>query len=156
MIGARGSAAHNTPLGPPWHTQATWFNVGLGACGYQNKDSDYIVALAQPDWDNKSHCNKVRSTPFFAGFGGTSDIVTLSLAQKLQITNPKNGRTKTATVRDLCPSCPSGNLGGSCPSPTFESILTPHLSRIDLSPSLFKALDDNLDYGVFKMTWKYV
>jgi len=92
---------------------ATWFNVGLGACGYTDKDTDFIVALAQPNWGGGSHCN-----------------------QKLQITNPANKRTKTATVRDLCPGCPSGNL--------------------DLSPSLFEALADDLDLGVFKMTWQYV
>jgi len=92
---------------------ATWFEVGLGACGYTDQDSDFIVALAQPDWGNKANCNK-----------------------KLQITNSKNGRVKTATVRDLCPSCPSGNL--------------------DLSPGLFVALADDLDLGVFTMTWKYV
>ncbi|KAF9650975.1 hypothetical protein BDM02DRAFT_3127312 [Thelephora ganbajun] len=92
---------------------ATWFNVGLGACGYQNVDSDFIVALAQPDWGQGSHCN-----------------------QKVQITNPKNERTRTAIVRDLCPGCPSGNL--------------------DMSPSLFTSLADDLGLGVFHMTWKYV
>lgn len=65
--------AYNTPSYPRGYAQATWFDVGLGACGYQNKDSDLIVALAQPDWDNKAHCNKVRSAPFSAGSGGTSD-----------------------------------------------------------------------------------
>jgi len=115
-------------MAPPFarvgNSQATWFNVGLGACGYKNKDSDFIVALAQPDWNGKSHCNKVRSTPFFAGSGGTSDTVTLSLAQKLQITNSANKRKKTATVRDLCPGCPSGNLGKSHPPLVFALILT--------------------------------
>lgn len=44
---------------------------------------------------------------------GAPDLVMLSLTQKVQITNPKNGRVKTATVRDECPGCPSGNLGES-------------------------------------------
>jgi len=92
---------------------ATWFEVGLGACGFTDQDSDFIVALASPNWGGGSHCN-----------------------QKLQITNSKNKRTQTATVRDLCPGCSSGDL--------------------DMSPSLFEALADDLGLGVFEMTWNYV
>ena len=51
--------AYGTPFCPRGYSQATWFDVGLGACGYKNKNSDFIVALAQPDWNGKSHCNKV-------------------------------------------------------------------------------------------------
>ena len=146
---------HNTPLYPRRCVQATWFYVGLGACGVTNKDSDFIVALAQPNWGGGSNCGKVRSTPFFAGSNGTPYLVTLSLVQKLQITNPANKRTQTAIVRDLCPSCPSGNLGESRP-PSVSGMTLTFLSRLDLSPSLFKALADDLGLGVFKMTWKYV
>ena len=79
--------------------------------------------------------------------------VTLSLVQQLQITNPANKRTMTATVRDLCPGCPSGNLGESRPPPASAWILTFHT---DMSPALFEGLADDLNKGTFKMTWQYV
>ena len=44
--------------------QATYYDVGLGACGQTNKNSDYIVALSKDDFNNKATCGKVRSTPF--------------------------------------------------------------------------------------------
>ena len=63
--------AHNAALYPLWYTQATWFEVGLGACGYTDTDADFIVALPASDYGSGSNCNKVRSTPFLAGFGDT-------------------------------------------------------------------------------------
>lgn len=50
----------NTPLCP----QATWFDVGLGACGKTNVNTDFIVALPTPDYDGGANCGRVRSTPF--------------------------------------------------------------------------------------------
>ena len=134
---ARGLNAHDTSLFPCRYAQATWFNVGLGACGVENTDDDFIVALAQPDWDGGSHCGQVSSTPFLMGSGGAPDLVTFSISQELQITNPSNGRVETATVRDLCPGCPSGNLGESHPPLFSATILTSHLlSRRPISQSL--------------------
>jgi hypothetical protein len=43
-------------------TQGTWFYVGLGNCGEWNKDSDWIVALAESTYAHGSHCNKVSSS----------------------------------------------------------------------------------------------
>lgn len=36
--------------------QATFFAVGLGACGGTNKDSDFIVALNQPQYEEGGWC----------------------------------------------------------------------------------------------------
>ncbi|KAI0042642.1 hypothetical protein FA95DRAFT_1575621 [Auriscalpium vulgare] len=65
--------------------QGTWFDTGLGACGFNNVNSDFIVALATPDYANGAHCNQM-------------------------ITITANGKTATAQVRDECPSCSSGSI----------------------------------------------
>ncbi|KAI0756403.1 RlpA-like double-psi beta-barrel-protein domain-containing protein-containing protein [Daedaleopsis nitida] len=69
--------------------RGTFFNVGLGACGKVNKDSDHIVAIA--------------STRFQAAKGGSCD-------QFVQITNKKNGKKAFGLVRDSCPGCSDGDL----------------------------------------------
>ncbi|KIY46512.1 hypothetical protein FISHEDRAFT_47203, partial [Fistulina hepatica ATCC 64428] len=66
--------------------QATYFEVGLGACGWTSVDSDHIVALATPDYDGGAHC------------GATVSI------------SDSSGTSATATVADECPSCSSGDL----------------------------------------------
>ncbi|EGN94580.1 hypothetical protein SERLA73DRAFT_96788 [Serpula lacrymans var. lacrymans S7.3] len=37
---------------------ATFYDTGLGACGVQSKDSDFIVALSSELYDNGAHCWK--------------------------------------------------------------------------------------------------
>jgi hypothetical protein len=72
------------------HTgQATYFYVGLGACGNWNVDSDPIVAL--------------NSAQYQANNGG-------NCGQWLAITNTQNGKTVNAYVADECPSCGDGSL----------------------------------------------
>ncbi|ETW82098.1 Non-catalytic module family EXPN protein [Heterobasidion irregulare TC 32-1] len=65
--------------------QGTYFAVGLGACGWTNTDSDYIVALASADYGSGAHCGK-----------------TISVSA--------NGKTHSAQVVDKCPGCSSGDL----------------------------------------------
>ena len=84
VMGVPLSNAHNSPLYPHRCAQATWFEVGLGACGFENTDSDFIVALSEADWAGGSHCNQVRSTPFLET-GGTSNLITLYSKFKLLI-----------------------------------------------------------------------
>ncbi|KAK7690385.1 hypothetical protein QCA50_007043 [Cerrena zonata] len=70
------------------HTgRGTWFNVGLGACGYTDEDSDSIVALSTNIYDSGSHCNKW-----------------------LTIKNKANGKTAKGQVRDACPGCSSNDI----------------------------------------------
>ncbi|EGN94578.1 hypothetical protein SERLA73DRAFT_188551 [Serpula lacrymans var. lacrymans S7.3] len=35
---------------------ATYYYTGLGACGAESKDTDYIVALSTELYDNGAHC----------------------------------------------------------------------------------------------------
>jgi len=93
--------------------RATWYETGLGACGYYDTDDELIVALNAASWAGGSHCN-----------------------ERIQITNPANGRSCTATIRDMCPGCGPNDL--------------------DLSPTTFKTLDDDLGYGVFTIDWYYL
>lgn len=67
--------------------QGTWYNTGLGACGWTNKDSDKVVALPTAVYGSGSHCGKT-----------------------VHIKNTKNGKTATATVADECPGCGNGGL----------------------------------------------
>ncbi|KAI0755277.1 RlpA-like double-psi beta-barrel-protein domain-containing protein-containing protein [Daedaleopsis nitida] len=67
--------------------RGTWFNVGLGACGKHNVDSDKIVAISSNIY----------------GSGGNCD-------QWMQITNTANGKKAYGKVRDECPGCGSSDL----------------------------------------------
>ncbi|KAH9939233.1 RlpA-like double-psi beta-barrel-protein domain-containing protein-containing protein [Epithele typhae] len=70
------------------HTgRGTFFNVGLGACGKTNVDSDHIVAIPSSRFANGDHCE-----------------------QFVQITNTKTKKTALALVRDSCPGCGGGDL----------------------------------------------
>lgn len=70
---------------------ATYYNTGLGSCGWTSKDSDLIVALNHGQMENGANSNN----------------------------NPNCGRTITATgpngsvtvkVVDTCPGCANGDL----------------------------------------------
>ncbi|KAI0786876.1 riboflavin aldehyde-forming enzyme [Abortiporus biennis] len=67
--------------------RGTWFDVGLGACGKTNVNSDAIVAIPASVYSGGSHCD-----------------------QTVSIKNNANGKSTTATVRDECPSCGSNDL----------------------------------------------
>lgn len=65
--------------------QATYYAVGLGACGSYNVPSDYIVALNSAQYGNGQYCGK----SLVISYGGN---------------------TATATVMDECPGCSWGSL----------------------------------------------
>ncbi|GMK57646.1 hypothetical protein CspeluHIS016_0404800 [Cutaneotrichosporon spelunceum] len=64
---------------------ATYYAVGLGACGWTNSDSEMVVAINAPQWEAGKHCG-----------------------QFVTITGPAG--TAQAKVVDLCPGCASGDL----------------------------------------------
>jgi predicted RNA-binding Zn-ribbon protein involved in translation (DUF1610 family) len=68
--------------------RATFYDVGLGACGNTNVASDYIVALNTPQYGSSypsPNCGK-------------------------SITISYNGKTAVATIQDQCPGCGYGDL----------------------------------------------
>ncbi|KAL7787150.1 expansin-like protein [Trichoderma ceciliae] len=38
--------------------QITYFNAGLGACGWWNGDNDYVVAMSAPLFDSQRPCGR--------------------------------------------------------------------------------------------------
>ncbi|KAH7926484.1 hypothetical protein BV22DRAFT_1009043 [Leucogyrophana mollusca] len=70
------------------HTgRGTWFNVGLGACGETNVNSDPIVAISSAIYGSGGNCG-----------------------QWVHVTNTANGKSAYGMTRDECPSCSSGSL----------------------------------------------
>ncbi|KAI0081549.1 hypothetical protein K474DRAFT_1656335 [Panus rudis PR-1116 ss-1] len=67
--------------------RGTWFNVGLGACGNTDHDSQPVVAISSSIYGNGGNCN-----------------------QWLKITNKANGKTAYGRVRDACPGCGANDI----------------------------------------------
>ncbi|GLB35354.1 hypothetical protein LshimejAT787_0209190 [Lyophyllum shimeji] len=66
----------------------TFYDVGLGACGKWNVQSDFIVAL--------------NSAQFGGGYPGPNCFKSITMTY--------NGKTTQATIMDECPGCPYGGL----------------------------------------------
>ncbi|KAI0786875.1 Non-catalytic module family EXPN protein [Abortiporus biennis] len=80
------------------HTgRGTWFDVGLGACGFTDVDSSHIVAISHEVYGSGGNCN-----------------------QWMHITNNANGKSVYALTRDECMGCGSNDVDLS-PS-AFSSI----------------------------------
>jgi len=76
--------------GPPnQNNRYTWYDVGLGACGNWNVESDFIVAM-----------NSGR----FQQNGGYSQYPPCICGMQIQISY--GGSTQNAVVQDECPTCP--------------------------------------------------
>jgi expansin (peptidoglycan-binding protein) len=73
----------------------TWFEPGLGACGWTNNRGDPVVALNPNQWAGGSRCGQ-------------------------WITINANGRQTAAQVADLCPGCPDQGIDVS--PATFDDI----------------------------------
>ena len=67
--------------------RGTWFDVGLGACGEWNQNSDSIVAISADIYGDGGNCN-----------------------EWVQVTNSQTGATAYGMTRDKCPSCAAGSL----------------------------------------------
>ncbi|KAK8858922.1 hypothetical protein IAR55_003153 [Kwoniella newhampshirensis] len=65
---------------------ATFFDAGLGACGWTNSNSDYIVAVNSNQYDGSKCGNKI------------------------WLWNPSTQKMAFPTVADECPSCSHGDL----------------------------------------------
>ncbi|GJE88387.1 hypothetical protein PsYK624_044700 [Phanerochaete sordida] len=62
--------------------RGTWYDTGLGACGWNNVNSDTVVALPAGAYASGAHCG-----------------------QHLTVKNVETGATASATVADMCPGC---------------------------------------------------
>lgn len=62
--------------------RGTWYDTGLGACGWNNVNSDAVIALSPSVYAGGAHCGKT-----------------------VTVTNVKTGAKATGTVADECPGC---------------------------------------------------
>ncbi|THG97299.1 hypothetical protein EW026_g4672 [Hermanssonia centrifuga] len=67
--------------------RGTYFDTGLGACGWTNQNSDKIIAISSSIFGSGGNCG-----------------------QYIQITNTANGKVAYGTVADSCPGCGSTDL----------------------------------------------
>ncbi|OWZ80211.1 hypothetical protein C365_01162 [Cryptococcus neoformans Bt85] len=74
--------------GAVYSGRATFYDVGMGACGVQNVASDYIVAL--------------NSNQYGSGYPGPQCGRPITISY--------NGVEVSATIEDECPTCPYGGL----------------------------------------------
>ncbi|KAK4703190.1 hypothetical protein P7C70_g3035, partial [Phenoliferia sp. Uapishka_3] len=97
------------------HTgQATYFSVGLGACGTYASDSDYIVAASHLIYDT---------------FPGATANPNNNPICGLKIAATYKGKTITVTVQDECEGCDAWNLDFS---PTaFKQFAPESAGRLD-------------------------
>ncbi|KZT69915.1 hypothetical protein DAEQUDRAFT_668682, partial [Daedalea quercina L-15889] len=84
----------------------TYYETGLGACGIDNTDTDYIVAVSEDLFDNY---------PGYTGSNPNDNPVC-----NKQITASYNGNSVTVTVTDRCTGCATTDLDFS-PS-AFEQL----------------------------------
>ncbi|KZO89894.1 hypothetical protein CALVIDRAFT_491240 [Calocera viscosa TUFC12733] len=89
--------------------RATFFDVGLGACGQNNVASDFIVALNTPQYGS--------------GSPGPECF--------LMITITYNGITQQAQIMDECPSCNYGDLDMS--RGLFDSFASEDLGEFQMT-----------------------
>jgi len=80
--------------------RATYYEVGLGACGYTDTDSEPIVAISHLIYGSGGNCN-----------------------QWMEIKNSATGKTKYGKTRDECEGCGEYDIDLS-PS-LFESLGAP-------------------------------
>ncbi|ANB15607.1 hypothetical protein AWJ20_3244 [Sugiyamaella lignohabitans] len=92
--------------------QATFYEVGLGACGITNTDSDFIAAL---------------NAPMFGDFPNPN--ANPNCGKKAQIF--RNGKSVTVTITDKCPTCAYGNLDLS--PAAFDVIADPAEGRVEIT-----------------------
>ncbi|KAH9839118.1 plant expansin [Rhodofomes roseus] len=92
----------------------TFYQTGLGACGVNNVDSDYIVAVSEDLFDNY---------PGYNGINPSNNPVC-----NKQITANYNGNSVTVTVTDRCVGCAVTNLDFS-PS-AFSQLASESLGRL--------------------------
>ena len=62
-------------------------DTGFGSCGWNSKDSEYVVAVNSAQFNGGSHCGK-----------------------HIGIYNKKTGNMADATIVDECPTCERGSI----------------------------------------------
>ncbi|ODN76639.1 hypothetical protein, variant [Cryptococcus amylolentus CBS 6039] len=98
---------------------ATFYSQGssAGECGDYHSDDDYVIAIDSNGWWSDYESND--SSPY--------------CGKSITLTNTNNGKSVTAVVADVCPSCTTSN-------------------SLDLSVAAFNAIASE-DDGMVPITW---
>ncbi|PUU79722.1 plant expansin, partial [Tuber borchii] len=95
--------------------QATFYNTGLGSCGVESHDTDFICAIAAPRYDAQ----------------GTANPNNNPLCGKKINVSYNGGPSVTVTIRDRCPECAENNLDLS--PAAFQAMgATPDQGRVNV------------------------
>ncbi|ANB14453.1 hypothetical protein AWJ20_2043 [Sugiyamaella lignohabitans] len=92
--------------------QGTFYSPGMGSCGIESSDSDFIAALNAPQMGSPANPNANPNC-------GKKAIVY------------SGGKSVTVTIVDKCPSCAYGSLDLS--PAAFNELADPSAGRIDIS-----------------------
>ncbi|KAJ1917663.1 hypothetical protein H4219_003075 [Mycoemilia scoparia] len=85
--------------------EATYYEPGLGACGYQNDNTEYVAAINAVDGSDK------------AAFCGKKVCITYKGTEDGMDNGVKTRPGKvTVTLVDLCPGCAKGDIDLSHPA----------------------------------------
>ncbi|KAI9714452.1 MAG: hypothetical protein M1820_000413 [Bogoriella megaspora] len=112
--------------GSKYDGMATYYEAGLGACGWTNTGSDNIVALVEGMFD--------KYTPTSGLHQGSANYNTVC-GKKIIITNTDTGKKYPATITDRCPGCKENSL--------------------DFSQSLFEAVIGDTAIGTTGISWEF-
>jgi len=107
------SSSSSGGSGETFNGEATFYEVGLGACGETNSDSEMIAALNHAQWD---------------AFGSMSNG---NPACGKQATLNYEGKSVTVTIRDKCMGCKHGDLDLS--PAAFKQLADEGAGRIQMS-----------------------
>ena len=135
--------------------QGTFFEVGLGACGKVNKDSDHIVAISSSIFGSGGNCDQVFRDVLFG--------VQVRVGWPADSCNAVHANQKQQEWQNRIWACarrvpwlwcwgyryvyPENDLD------VDRMVLTN--AYTDMSPSLFQALGASLDEGVLDVSWHF-
>ena len=101
----------------------TWYNTGLGSCGIDNTDSDYIAAMNYIDManganpNNNPNCNKKvkihgeSACPYTPLSIKKASVSNFSIVWFMFFFTLGPNGDVTVTVTDTCPTCAKGDIG---------------------------------------------
>ncbi|MER8069686.1 RlpA-like double-psi beta-barrel domain-containing protein [Streptomyces sp. NPDC094034] len=112
VLGATAPPATASPNDAQVNGQATWYNTGLGACGWVNDDSQLVVAVSAALYGNYPNPN---NSPV--------------CGKQLRVNGPLG--SVTVTVVDRCSGCATNDVDLS--PAAFRQVGDPNAGRINIS-----------------------
>ncbi|PWA01131.1 hypothetical protein BB558_002784 [Smittium angustum] len=102
-----------SPAGGQFSGDGTFYDAGLGSCGWNNSNSDFIAAINAPQYGNTANPNNAPVC-----------------GQCALVTGP-NGNSVKVKIVDRCPVCAYGSLDLS--PAAFNVLASPDAGRISIT-----------------------